>query len=189
MDLILTKSKYRKFLIEFRQADQDNADTNGETEVVFEGNKRYYFRAPNFCLVAYDIGGGRVNLTDYNHVTLSSSKGIEMLKSDLRLGGGTSTNMNQSLSTVVAATSEAARSKVVEAAFQRMIDGATINLHQYEIIFKAYNQPARFNGLLNNDGSYKPSWRALKKEDYLHFINSSEYKGDSTGMREKITPL
>ena len=66
---------------------------------------------------------------------------------------------------------------------------ATINLHQYEIIFKAYNQPARFNGLLNNDGSYKSSWRALKKEDYLHFINSSEYNGDSTGMRKKITPL
>lgn len=188
MKLELTASKYRKFLIEFRAEDIKNAATAAETVVEYDTSK-YYFESPNFKLVAYDVGAGRVNLTDYNHHNLPKAKSLSGLKSDLGAGGGGSTKMNTSLSTIVAAISEAARSKVVEAAFQKMIAGTSIDLSRYEVLFKAYNQPARYNGFLGQDGAYKTSWRALKKQDYLHFFNSMEYTGDSSKMRIAVSGL
>lgn len=188
MELIFTTGRYKKFLIEFRRSDVANAATEGEMVVEY-GNYKYYYKAPNFRLIAYNVDGVRRTLTNYNHVGLSRAKSLEGLKADFRTGGGGSTQMNSALSAVVAATSEAARSKVVESAFQRMISGASIDLHTYEVLFKAYNQPARFNGFLGQDGGYKSSWRALKKQDYLHFFNSAEYTGDSAAMRTAVSGL
>ncbi|MCW8349021.1 hypothetical protein MD535_23810 [Vibrio sp. ZSDZ65] len=187
MKLELTTRKYKSFLIAFRKADID-AKSGAEITVSFETNQ-YHFESPNFKLVAYTQGTTRYDLTTYNHTDMPNSLDLGGLEGTLRKGGSGLTKMNGDLSTVVAATSEAARSKVVEAAFTKVLLGKTIMLQQYEVLFKAYNQPARFNGLLNQDGSYNSTWRALKKEDYIHFFNSQEYTGSSSDMLTKLVAL
>lgn len=188
MNLELTAAKYRKFLIAFRSADITNAATGGETAVTCQGST-YYFQAPNFKLIAYSTGGPRINLTTYNHILSSSPKSLTSLQQDFKDGGGGGSKMNNSLSAVVAATSEAARSKVVEAAFQKVIAGASIVLTDYDVLFTAYMQPAKFNGLIGQDGSYKSSWRALKGTDYIHFFNAQEYTGDGIARSKDVQNL
>ena len=191
MEIILKLTPYRKFLIAFREADKANP-AGTETPVTFEssmGTITYYYQSPNFKLIAYDTGGGRVNLTDYNHTALSTSKDLASLTSDFTNAGGGGTRMTSGLSTVVAATSEAARSKVVEEAIKKIIGGTAVNLHNYDVLFKAYSQPAKYNGLLANNGDYNNSWRPLTKEDYLHFFNSDTYTGDKPGMRSALSGL
>ncbi|MBX3587488.1 MAG: hypothetical protein KF796_12685 [Ramlibacter sp.] len=192
MDIELTSKKYKSFLTAFRQADRDNAATRAETEVVYtEGfnTYRYFFEAPNFKLVAYNIGAGRVNLTNYNHVDNMATVNKGALATALKAGGGTGTLMTQSLSTVVALVSEAARSKVVEQAMIKAIMGTAINLNNYEMLFKGYNQPARYAGYLTLAGAYTSYWKPLEKEDYRRFYMSSEYTGDFEKMCKDLNAL
>ena len=188
MDLELTTDKYKHFLIEFRKADIQNAASKSETTVNVAGAS-YHFRAPNFQLVAYTINNQRFDLTDYNHVDVPKSIDFGKLSNALSLGGNGQTRMNGNLSTVVAFTSEAARSKVVEHAFIKVLLNQTMMLSDYEVLFKAYNQPARFNGFLNQDNTYNSTWRALRKEDYLHFFNSQEYTGSFEKIQSEIVNL
>ncbi|MCW5648132.1 MAG: hypothetical protein KIS62_00145 [Ramlibacter sp.] len=192
MDIELTSKKYKSFLTAFRQADRDNAATQAETEVVYtEGlnTYRYFFEAPNFKLMAYNIGAGRVNLTTYNHVNNMATVDKSGLITALKAGGGTGTVMTQNLSTVVALVSEAARSKVVEQAMIKAIMGTAINLNNYEILFKGYNQPARYGGYLKPNSDYSSFWKPLDKEDYRRFYTSSIYTGESDVMCTKLDAL
>lgn len=93
--------------------------------------------------------------------------------------------MTAALSMVVIITSEAARSRVVEDAMHKVLFGASIDINRYEFLFKAYNQPARYNGYLNNSG-YTDHWRPLKKEDYSRFFNSGDYTGDQKATRSSL---
>lgn len=178
MNITLTRKAYRQFLIAFRAADIANATTGAETQVDYDGSCSFFFAAPNFKLVAYQRSGqARVNLTNYNHVPNIGTASLGDFSAALQNGGGTSTIMNRALSLVVIAISEAARSRVVEEAMNKIITGGSVNLDNYEFIFKAYNQPARYNGYLKVDSSYSSYWRPLKKEDYSRFFSSSEYTG------------
>jgi hypothetical protein len=181
LNIELSEIKYRKFLKEFRNADQQGAATQAETDVVYNGNYHYYFQAPNFCLIAYNTGAGRVNLQNYNHVSpMPDQIGIQELITSLTLGGNGNNLMNNNLSVVVTLVSEAARSKVVENAMCNAIKGRKIDLSSYEILFKAYNQPAKYCGFLNyNTSAYTQWWKPLEKEHYKKFFWSQTYTGDS----------
>ncbi|HMU65836.1 MAG TPA: hypothetical protein PKE57_01745 [Cellvibrionaceae bacterium] len=178
MNITLTRKAYRQFLIAFRAADIANAATGAETQVDYDASCSFFFEAPNFKLVAYQRAGqARVNLTNYNHVPNIGVTSLGDFSAALQNGGGTSTTMNRALSLVVIAISEAARSRVVEEAMYKIITGGSVNMDNYEFLFKAYNQPARYNGFLKVDSSYSTYWRPLKKEDYDRFFSSAEYTG------------
>jgi hypothetical protein len=69
----------------------------------------------------------------------------------------------------------------------KIIAGGSINMDNYEFLFKAYNQPARYNGYLKVDSSYSTFWRPLKKEDYNRFFTSSEYTGKD--MKDELAKV
>ena len=194
MDIELQTKKYKSFLAQFRLADKSNAGNQAETDVVYTENNgnnvyHYYFQAPNFKLVGYNIGGVRVNLTNYNHVATMAIVDKGGLASALRTGGNGNTVMNQELSTVVALVSEAARSKVVEQAMIKAILGTGVNLNNYEILFKGYNQPARYCGYLDVNSGYSSNWKPLEKIDYRRFFLSKAYTGDREEMCRKLNLL
>lgn len=187
MNITLTRKAYRQFLIDFRAADIANA-AGTETQVDYNASCSFFFTAPNFKLTAYQRAGQpRVTLSNYNHVPNIGVTSIGDFSAALQNGGGTSTAMNRALSLVVIAISEAARSRVVEDAMYKIIAGGSINMDNYEFLFKAYNQPARYNGYLKVDSSYSTFWRPLKKEDYNRFFTSSEYTGKD--MKDELAKV
>jgi hypothetical protein len=186
MQLQLTLSAYKKFLKEFRAADIANAGSGAETRVDYPGCS-FFFQSPNFKLVAYQRNGQqRINLTNYNHVNNLGVKDLAAFTSALAVGGNTSTIMTAALSLVVIITSEAARSRVVEEAMCKVITGTPVNIDNYEFLFKAYNQPARYNGYLKPNSDYSEYWRPLRKEDYDRFFSSGEYTGDLKGIKSAL---
>lgn len=194
MKLLLSTKKFATFLDEFRRADRANAPSRGETEVIYVGEgvleKKYYFKAPNFELLAYDVGGGRVNLTTYNHVADMGTVRRDDLIRALQQGGGGGTVMNLNLSRVVALTSEAARSRVVEIAMTRALQlEGSADLNSLEFLFKAYKQPATYCGYLSVSGSYTSQWKPLEKTDYQRFFLSSSFTGDGKASHDAVTRL
>ena len=192
MEIVLQTSKYKTFLTEFRAADRDNA-ADQETDVIYTEDGRqfiYYFHAKNFQLVAYNIGSGRVNLANYNHVSPMATVNLTALSDALKYGGGGATVMNKNLSTVVALVSEASRSKVVEQALIDVILGKReINLNDYEILFKGYEQPARYCGYLDAIKGYTPNWKPLEMEDYRRFYMSKDYTGNGVESCRELMRL
>jgi hypothetical protein len=198
-------------LEDFRNADRANAHSKEETGAEFKDNISgasyiYYFDAPNFTMTAYKAGtGGRRTLANYNHALGAKSIDVEGLKAALKLTAsfkavqGGPLQMTEELSTVVALTSEAARSKVVEELFLRVIAGARAVLKDYEVLFKCYKHTAIFRGYLNKQdsdekdlkqkgpkkkgpsqelGYYTDVWQPLEKQDYIAYFNSPSYTGD-----------
>jgi hypothetical protein len=186
MQIILSTARYTEFLKEFRLADRQSAANNGETEVVYtSGNatRRYFYRAPNFELIAYDLGGGRINLVTYNHVgTLGAAVGSTAFDASLLAGGGGNNQMTGDLSRVVALTSEAARSSLVETAIKNVLGsaGRTVNLDRFTLLFTSYKHTAKHVRYFDASGAYAPGWRPLRRDDYLRFFSDSSYTGDST---------
>jgi hypothetical protein len=184
MQIILSTARYTEFLKEFRLADRQNAASKSETEVVYTsdiGDRRYYYRAPNFALVGYDLGGGRINLVDYHHVgTLGAAVSGTSFDASLTAGGGGGNHMNADLSRVVALTSEAARSSMVETAIKNVLGsaGRTVNLDKLNTLFTSYGHTGAHVRYFDASGAYAPTWRPLRRDDYLRFFSSSEYTGD-----------
>ena len=191
MDLVLTSQKYKQFLIDFRKADIDAADGD-ETDVVFESGSvqaTYHFQARNFKLFAYSIGGVKTTLTNYNHVGNLGAVDKFRLEKALLAGGGTGSVMTVDLSLVVALTSEAARSRMVEAAMKKAIIGKSVALDPYALLFNSYNQPARYCGYLDVKGGYTKNWKALEKDDYLRFFASSTFTGNGPVFQAAVNNL
>ena len=186
MQIILSTARYTEFLKEFRLADRQNAAGKGETEVVYtSGNatRRYFYRAPNFELIAYDLGGGRINLVDYNHVgTLGTAVGSTNFDGALLAGGGGGKHMTAELSRVVALTSEAARSSVVETAIKNVLGsaGRTVNLDRFALLFTSYKHTAKHIRYFDASGAYAPGWRPLRRDDYIRYFSDGSYTGDTT---------
>lgn len=178
---------YAAFLAAFRQADRDNAGANGETEVTFgAGGKTaaYYFKAPNFECVAYRINGGaKITLTKYNHVSGVEPCSVESFRTALYKGAGASPIVEKNMSTVIALTSEAARSKVVEANIVKAINyEGDFEFAKHEVLFKNYGTTAEKHGMWA-DGAYLPGWAPLTKADYSFAFGPNE---DGTVNPKKI---
>jgi hypothetical protein len=195
MQIILSTARYTEFLKEFRLADRQNVAGNGETEVVYtSGNatRRYFYRAPNFELIAYDLGGGRINLINYNHVgTLGNAVGNTTFDASLLAGGGGNNQMNADLSRVVALTSEAARSSMVETAIKNVLGsaGRTVNLDRFTLLFTSYKHTAKHVRYFDASGAYAPGWRPLRRDDYLRYFADGAYTGDKVAHSALVRSL
>ena len=102
MDIVLTEDGYKAFLVEFRQADKDNAGNKGEYSVDYAdedgGTATYFYKAPNFQLIAYSLNGGaRVNLTTYNHVSGIPSCSRYIFRRSLLEGAGGHTMVEKNI--------------------------------------------------------------------------------------------
>jgi hypothetical protein len=180
MDLLLGRSTYLEFLAEFRRADRALGAGAQMIEVVYseeQSTTRYYFTSPNFYLNAYDTGGGRVLLTShvYPQNGLSSAAfTLSQLKKSLREAGNGATNMTENLCRVVAFTSEAARSKVVEAKMMLLFDSnGSAKLSDLQFLFNEYGKTAEHAGYWRN-GAYMDYWKPLEKYDYRRYFVSDK---------------
>jgi hypothetical protein len=178
LKLELRTDSYSAFLNEFRKADLEQR-LGEETEVVYkdEAGKfhTYYFRAKNFALIAYAHGGTRITLTNYNHVSGTGNAGLADFSGALKRGGGGGTRMNEDLTRVVALTSEAARSKLVERVMREVLahdNGARaqVDLTKLEVVFRDYKHVAKRCGRFDVNGNYTANWRPLEKDDYLIYF-------------------
>ncbi|MEX3809664.1 hypothetical protein AB3X96_05225 [Paraburkholderia sp. BR13439] len=175
LTLELVPAAYSRFLTEFRKADREQ-NAGHETQVTYAdsggGVHIYYFRSKNFTLFAYDHNGAKIMLTDYNHVSNPGTAARDCLIDALKLGGDGGTRMNRELTRVVALTSEAARSKLVERVMKEVLrnDSKSADLNKLEIVFKAYNHVAKRFGRFDVNGNYTPNWRPLEKDDYLIYF-------------------
>jgi hypothetical protein len=185
MRISLSTASYATFLNEFRLADRRGSASTAETEVEYISGgsvRRYYYRRPNFELVAYDVSGERITLVNYQHVANpGASVGRRDFEASLLAGGGGGNYMNAALSRVVALTSEAARSTVVETAIKNVLASVsrTFNLERFSLLFKSYAHTAKHVGYLDVAGSYAQAWRPLRKDDYVRFFSSTGYTGAS----------
>lgn len=194
MDISLDANEYAAFLKDFRTADKANASTGAETQVDFDGGGQtasYFYEAPNFKCVAYAINGGaRVNLTTYNHVSGVPSCDYAAFMVALLAGGGGSTLVNSNLSKVIALTSEAARSTVVERNIIRALrGGVAFDFGAHELLFKNYDHSAQHSDFRSVDGAYTRTWKPLEKYHYASFFAASFIASNGTGLSPKVAKL
>lgn len=174
LTLELKSNSYSAFLNEFRKIDREQS-AGHETQVLYKDNAgklhTYYFRAKNFALVAYAHGDEKFTLTNYNHVSEPGSAALADFEGALKRGGGGGTQMNEDLTRVVALTSEAARSRLVERVMREVLaNRKKAELARLEVVFKDYNHVAKRCGRLDINGNYTSNWRPLEKDDYLIYF-------------------
>lgn len=194
MDISLDPDEYAQFLKDFRAADRANAATGAETQVDFDGGGQtasYFYEAPNFKCVAYAVNGGaRIDLTTYNHVNNVPSCDYAAFLVALLAGGGGGTQVNANLSKVIALTSEAARSTVVERNITKALRfGDAFDFKAHELLFKNYGHSTEHNDLRTPEGLYTTTWEPLKKYHYASFFAASHLASGGTGQSEKVQKL
>jgi monoamine oxidase len=82
--------------------------------------------------------------------------------------------MTENLCRVVAFTSEAARSKVVEARMMKLFDAnGSAKLSELQFLFNEYGKTAEYAGYWR-DGAYLSYWRPLEKYDYRRYFVSEK---------------
>lgn len=194
MDIVLNEVGYKAFLIAFRQADKDNAGGGGETEVNYtdaegQGSATYYYKSPNFQLVGYRLGEGqRVNLSTYNHVSDIPSCSRLVFRRSLIEGAAGRTVVEKNLSRVIALTSEAARSLVVERNILKAITYVkNFDFNGHELLFKNYQKTTDRFGYGGTGKGYLPGWQPLAKYHYASYFNSLREPG--TGPSANVTRI
>ncbi|SEM93042.1 hypothetical protein SAMN02800694_2179 [Luteibacter sp. UNCMF331Sha3.1] len=196
LTLQLATRAYAAFLVAFRNVDTTEVRDHDVT-VAYQDESgathRYFYKVPNFRLVGYSVrGGARVNLTGYNYGD-GELKEAAATRADfegaLQSGGGGGTTMTPSLARVIALTSEAARSRVVEKQMIAMLGGGTVDLTRLRRLFNDYGHVAVFCRYRLGEDSYSPTWRAIDKSDYQRFYTRMEYTGDRAASLANVTTL
>ncbi|MDQ0010193.1 hypothetical protein J2T07_002383 [Luteibacter jiangsuensis] len=192
--LKLTPEAYSRFLVAFRQANFANVPVGSEMEVVYVDDQElahsYFYRTPNFELFAYSHGNAaRIVLTDYNYKEndLAGKAGRSEFEGALVRGGGRVARMNPDLAKVVALTSEAARSRLVEGIMRGVVGNRqTADLTALKDVFNDYSKVATFCRYRLGTNSYSPTWRPVDASDYLRYYTHMEFGGN---RQEKLNSI
>lgn len=173
--LDLDPDAYSECLTQMRVADKQG----GTFDVMFtdgQANAQYFYNSPNFELAAYKLNGGvKRTLTKYNHVSGVPSCSRTHFRTALLAGGGTGTVVEANLSRVIALTSEAARSAVVERNILRALKyERNFDFAAHELLFKNYGNTTDHMGFGGTGQGYQPGWEPLAKWHYASFFDQSE---------------
>ncbi|WP_426285259.1 hypothetical protein [Luteibacter sp. E-22] len=197
ISLALTPDAYSRFLVAFRQANFANVPVGSEIDVSYVDDDglghSYFYHTPNFELFAYSHGNGaRIVLTDYNYKEkdLVGKAGRDDFKHALVRGAGGGTQMNPDLAKVVALTSEAARSRLVEKIMRGVVgDRQVADLPALKKVFNDYSKVATFCRYRLASNSYSPTWRPIDASDYLRYYTHKDFSGDRQKMLNNIYTL